>query len=58
MAPTEELYCPNCDEDTSHRLIARTILHLGIKQKWRCEPCENRIVTIDGTHQTAVDGNS
>lgn len=55
MAPTEEQYCPDCDEDTSHRLIARTRLHLGIKRKWRCETCENRIVTIDGEPLTVAN---
>lgn len=53
MAPTDELFCPQCDGTTSHRLIARTRLHLGMKEKWRCETCEYRTVTIDETVQTA-----
>lgn len=53
MAPTEALACPVCGEETTHRLVARTRLHIGIKRKWRCEDCEHQLVMINGTAQSA-----
>lgn len=47
MAPTTELYCPDCDGETTHRLVARTRLHIGTKRKWRCDACEYLVVTIN-----------
>ena len=49
MGPTAEQHCPDCDEVTAHRLIASTQLHLGVKRKWRCDRCDHRTVTIDGS---------
>lgn len=49
MALTAEHFCPACGGDTTHRLVARTRLHLGVKRKWRCEACEHHLVTVDDT---------
>lgn len=47
MGPTTELSCPTCEAETTHRLVARTTLHLGTKCKWECTACDHRLVTID-----------
>lgn len=47
MAPAESVYCPTCGEVTSHRLVARTRLHVGTKRKWACDICEFLVVTLD-----------
>ena len=54
MAPSGELFCPECEAETSHRLVARTKLHLGVKRKWRCENCEHRVVTINNSIPTTT----
>ena len=48
MPPSAVRHCEACDEETEHRLVATTRLHLGRKQKWRCNACEFLSVTIDG----------
>lgn len=54
MAPTAPHHCPDCDEETTHRLVARTRLHLGVKHKWRCETCDRGVVTLDGASLDAT----
>lgn len=54
MAPSGELFCSECEAETSHRLVARTKLHLGVKRKWRCEDCEHRVVTINNSVPTTT----
>lgn len=48
MATWETRYCPTCDEETDHRLVASMRLHLGHKRKWRCDDCDRQTVYVDG----------
>ncbi|GEM_PF-220679 len=54
MSDAAEKYCPDCDEEQTFWLTARTELHLGRKRKFRCEECNYGFVTIDGTVDTSA----
>ncbi|GAB3690929.1 hypothetical protein GCM10028857_27780 [Salinarchaeum chitinilyticum] len=54
MSDELEHTCPDCSEEQTFWLTARTELHLGRKRKFRCEECNYGIVKIDHTVDTSV----
>lgn len=54
MTQELQLECPECDEELTFRLVARTTLHLGEKRKWRCPECSFGFVRIDDTVDTSA----
>lgn len=53
MAMALDHVCPECDEERTFRLAARTTLHLGRKTKWTCPECSYGFVQIDGIDTSA-----
>lgn len=51
MAQVPAVTCPSCGT-TNVREVARTMLDLGIKRKYRCNGCDQRIVRIAETDIT------
>jgi len=54
MSDELELECPDCGEEQTFWLTARTEMHIGRKRKFRCAECNYGIVRIDHTVDTAV----
>jgi len=48
MEQRTERHCPSCGTETTFRLAASTLVHIGEKTKWRCEACDHAIVRIGG----------
>lgn len=46
--------CPECGQDRTFWLTARTNLALGRKEKWRCSECNYGFVRIDEVVDTSV----
>jgi len=53
MSDERELFCPECGEEQTFWVTARTEVHLGRKRKWRCSECNYGFVQIDETVDTA-----
>lgn len=54
MSDELERECPECGQERSFWMTARTELHLGRKRKWRCAECNWGFVRIDGEVDTAA----
>lgn len=47
-------HCPECDEERTFWLTARTNVGLGRKEKWRCAECGHGFVQIDEAVDTSA----
>lgn len=47
-------HCPDCGEEQTFWLTARTEVQLGRKRKYSCSECEYGFVRIDGTVDTSA----
>lgn len=54
MAPEATFHCPECEQQRSFELSARTHLSLGEKSKWQCTDCDHVIIRIDDTITTTA----
>lgn len=48
-------HCPECGEEQTFWLIARTELRLGRKRKYGCAECEYGFVRIDEAVDTSAE---
>lgn len=46
--------CPECEQERTFWLTARTNLALGRKEKWRCSECQHGFVRIDDAVDTSA----
>lgn len=51
-------YCPNCGEETTFYRTASTLLHLGLKTKWRCSEGEYGFVRIGENIESDADASA
>jgi len=54
MSDELERECPDCGEEQTFWMTARTELHLGRKRKWKCAECAYGFVRIDDVVDTSA----